>query len=490
MALVQRKKGGDSSSTPNVVFGNFSPTKKSRNDISFKLILRIVVVLILFIVVLGFHNVNSNDIKLIGMQQNENDSDKASKVSIQWMRDQNNNNEISLGPHKIEIDTTCNGAMIYAYITRDALIDIPLVEYQPKHWIGSFYVPIDGDFQLNIEGRCKDEEIHFDIGDKQQHFKAVQTNENSKLKLDNHGQMKEIISHGAWISSKRVQLESIDQKQADDYVWFNPNLISGHKGPFKDVGIPESFLIKEGSVKEKEFYDFRSLSNYELVCFLGSQSAHDILQSFLSIRRKLFPHQRPFKFHYYDTHSLVNPDETWDDETKRRFRKCKHILVSIDEPKVPLSQTEYKQQLTTFIKHLTIAFNDETFPIWIFSTMEPSINTKNCYSPIGKLTTEHPCNAVLKDLFQESPFSSQVRFLDNTDLTNPQYISKDDPNALALRKDILSVVALRVFIVVGWQVTQWRSMNQIGHINGLTKGDKEYPNFELIPYDFSVSLQA
>ena len=62
MALVQRKKGGDSSSTPNVVFGNFSPTKKSRKDISFKLILKIVV-LILFIVVLGFHNVNSNDIK-------------------------------------------------------------------------------------------------------------------------------------------------------------------------------------------------------------------------------------------------------------------------------------------------------------------------------------------------------------------------------------------------------------------------------------------
>jgi len=220
------------------------------------------------------------------------------------------------------------------------------------------------------------------------------------------------------------------------------------------------------------------LSNYELVCFFGSQSAKDLQASLLSLRGTLFPHQRPFKFHYYEVNNFDDPDESWDQETKERFRKCKHVLVSMDEPDKALSQTEYKAKMTTLIKHLTVAFDDETFPIIVFTTMESPVNPKNCYKPVGKRTSEHPCNTALKEIFSDSPSSSRVRLLDNTDLTNPLVGDY-------LRSEALLVIALRIYIIVGYQVQEWRANGQLGHINGLTRGDKEYPNFELIPYDWT-----
>ena len=36
----------------------------------------------------------------------------------------------------------------------------------------------------------------------------------------------------------------------------------------------------------------------------------------------------------------------------------------------PLSQQAYMDQLSNFIHHLLKAFPDETFPIWIFTSME------------------------------------------------------------------------------------------------------------------------
>ena len=76
---------------------------------------------------------------------------------------------------------------------------------------------------------------------------------------------------------------------------------------------------------------------------------------------------------------------------------------------------------------------------------------------------------------------SRVRLLDNTDVTNPLVGDY-------LRSDALAAIALRIFVIVGYQVKVWRSNNQLGHIDGLTKGDKEYPNFDLVPYDFSSKI--
>jgi hypothetical protein len=199
----------------------------------------------------------------------------------------------------------------------------------------------------------------------------------------------------------------------------------------------------------------------------------------MALRRTLFPAQRPFKFHYYNISSFVRPDQDWELDPKQRVRKCKHLLVALDEFREPVSQTEYRQQLLTFADHLTRLLPDQTFPIWFFSVNESPMLTRNCHTPTLPRTTDHPCNDVLKDLFHPDHKRTNFRnprfhFLDNTDLTLPN-----------IGVDALSVIALRVFVLVGRGVTIWRHMGQHGLIDGLHKNDTVEPNPEYytIPYE-------
>ncbi|GFH44892.1 hypothetical protein CTEN210_01365 [Chaetoceros tenuissimus] len=246
--------------------------------------------------------------------------------------------------------------------------------------------------------------------------------------------------------------------------------------------------MKESVVtKSHGYYRFKELSNYETVCWIGSQSAKGLWEAFKSIRGGIFAGQRPFKFHYFPVRDLTKPDQDWlenDNEAMTRFRKCKHIMISFDEPETPLSQSVYQQQIITFIKHLLNAFNEEkTFPslIWMFTVMESPLNTKNCYDPILPRTTNHPCNDVLRDLFQDSPFPSRVRLLDNTDVSS---VIMDENRA-----SIMAIIALRIFVFVGHQVQLWREDGgQIGGINGLTKNGVTTPNYKLERYDWSQTV--
>jgi hypothetical protein len=97
-----------------------------------------------------------------------------------------------------------------------------------------------------------------------------------------------------------------------------------------------------------------SAGNYELVCFWGSKTMAEIRQQFLRIRPHIFDWQRPFKFHYYPVSDWVHPDRHWSEADKTRCRKCKHILVSVDEMQEQLSQTAYEEQVTSFIGHLVV----------------------------------------------------------------------------------------------------------------------------------------
>lgn len=516
MAPMQRKKGSTVNTTNDKTMPILSNVnydyKKKRNNSS------IAVIIILFILgLILFESIfeiptknkeNSNDDLRRG--KNRIDSPSSSSwteifnvainmnIAFQWKEVTINGiTHKKIGPHAVKITNNCNtsndSSIVYAYVSQDALVDVPLVEESSKEWIGHFTLPIDGEFQFNVKavacdgnGKYLDSSVHS--------FKVIQSEQNDSVAAEGKNTllMHDLIAKGAWIAPNRLQLQNGNNLQSD-YVWMNPILMQNKNEMFQDVGLSDAFLVLKSSLTSNQFYDFKSLSNYELVCFFGSQSASDIRKSFLELRSFLFPQQRPFKFHYYDVNNLVTPDETWLDSTKSTFRKCKHIMVSIDEPKQPISQSEYKNQIMMLIKHLIVAFDDETFPIWIYTTMESPMNSRNCHSLTGKRSTEHPCNVVLKELFAQnsSPFTNRVRLLDNTDLTNPQLYQnlQSLESNLALRKDILAVVALRTFIVVGYQVAEWRKNKQVGHINGLTKGDKEYPNFELIPYDFSTKVE-
>jgi len=206
----------------------------------------------------------------------------------------------------------------------------------------------------------------------------------------------------------------------------------------------------------------------------------DIRRAFLDLRGQIQPGQRPFKFHYYNMSSFEHPDRDWEDEQRKKLRKCKHILVSLDENAVPMTQGEYRDQILTFIGHLLKVVHDKTCPIWFLSANELPMQASNCRDPrILPRTTDHPCNDVLKDLFlsraKDAIFPrEQVRFLDNTDLSAPRF--DEDRDA------VLAVIAIRIFVLVGAQVTEWRAMGQEGKIDGLHRNGAVEPNFELVPY--------
>jgi hypothetical protein len=241
-------------------------------------------------------------------------------------------------------------------------------------------------------------------------------------------------------------------------------------------GQSKSTVAVEGNPVPKGFHD---LSNYELVCWVGSESAERIRDAFLSLRPSISANQRPFKFHYYPLHNLAKPDIEWEGR-KGGFRKCKNVLISVDELKESVSQSDYKNQVEYFINQVIKCLHDETFPIWMLSVNIPPMVSelpKLCHSP-QKHTHNHPCNDALFDLFDKkrTSFPHQVKLLDNTDLSDAHF----DQNS----KDIYATIAMRIFSLVGKQVEMWRSVGQKGIKEGLMRNGTLEPNMEQEDYVF------
>ena len=95
-------------------------------------------------------------------------------------------------------------------------------------------------------------------------------------------------------------------------------------------------------------------------------------------------------------------------------------------------------------------------------------------------SNDHPCNILLKNLFTKpnrssSLFPDRVRLLDNTDLSMAHW-DRSEHNS------VVAIVALRIFVLIGHKVKEWRSVGQRGTINGLVRNGVTEPNFKLIPY--------
>ena len=230
----------------------------------------------------------------------------------------------------------------------------------------------------------------------------------------------------------------------------------------------------------------------------------DIRRSFLDLREQLFKGQRPFKFHFYDLADLQQPDRYWTLENKQRLRKCKHMLVNMEEFVQPISQREYYNQVQNFVGHLLRLMDDDTFPIRLFTWTESPALSRHCHSPFLPWTNHHPCNDVLHKLFADAVFPSRVKLLDNTDLTVPILLSnpvvtvdasgdadhasmtmmmvQKRHNYNTMRSFLLAAIALRIYVIVGEQVAAWRAVGQMGKIDGLHRNGKVEPNFELKPY--------
>lgn len=376
---------------------------------------------------------------------------------------------VMLGEHEVKIAFTkpCERDTIWLRIMGDALQSVNLVSGSTEKSLrGRFILPIEGNYILQTYSNGCGEQKQSPRVVNVTAFRAKgETMTNSSAAANND------YPASAWISSKHFP-QINPQTPAPEYIWHDPRVPPASANLLK---AGNTILSKEGMLGPEQFYDFRSLSNYELVCFVGSESASRIRESFLQFRPMLFAHQRPFKFHLYPTHYLKKPDRDWQDEKRKSFRKCKHILVSLDELKEKVSQTEYIAQVTAFIHHLENVIPDETFPIWFFSVTESPMEPSNCLpKSLPGEKADHPCNVALKHLFRNSPFPSRVRLLDVGDVVLPQLGNRAE--------DIAAVIALRIYVFVGKQVRKWRADGQEGKKDGLVRGGKIEPNFELVPY--------
>lgn len=376
----------------------------------------------------------------------------------------------SAGPHEVQLqitDASCKDPGFWIRLTGDTLVNIELRQESASLWRGYFVIPMSGSYQVDTRwyGCDTDRTEWQPLSESIELMVHVEQSPTSS-------QVSSIFLNKAWVSTRLIQWSD---RPLPEYVWKLPK--QDDESSYTMLEAADSVvLIEDATTDPNGFYKFSELGNYELLCFMGSKSAFLLWETFLQLRPQISAGQRPFKFHYYNVTDFVHPDVDWDLATKQKVRKCKHILLSVEEPQRSLSQDEYKSQLTTFVGHLLNVMDDPTFPIQLLTFNEPPMNTKNCYSPyVVAKSTDHPCNDVIKDLFRTKTFPERVHLFDNTDLSNPQF----DQNS----HDILAAVALRVFVLVGKQVSDWRAVGQKGMIDGLHRNGIVEPNFDLIPYE-------
>jgi hypothetical protein len=144
-------------------------------------------------------------------------------------------------------------------------------------------------------------------------------------------------------------------------------------------------------------------------------------------------------------------------------RKCKQTFVMVDELEV--SQAEFKTQVINFLRGIEKCMHDPTWSIWMFTVN--SANPKACYSPVNR-TSHHPCNDALFEIFDSKVLPSNVRLVDNTDISNPQM--GENP------KDVAATIAMRIAALIGSQVDTWRASGQYAakkglHRNGVLEDD-------------------
>ena len=370
-------------------------------------------------------------------------------------------------------------------------------------WKGAFSFPISGSYQLvSYYVGCNDtgdgkvtrsilkEGLDVVVNNRNINNDSIgSTNSNPSAAADPY-LTENLYPKAAWIASPKVDT-NLD-KASLPYIWHDPSVSEAPQ----IIPAGTTSVSKQGAVfTNSGFFAFPKLSNYELVCWVGSNSAANLREAFLQERTSIAAGQRPFKFHHYNTTSFVRPVEAWPENEEQRFRKCKHILVSMDEiqpnPSTgkPLTQQEYADHVTTFLHHIENAFQDETFPIWIFTNSESPISPTSCTPPYYlPRSSHHPCNDVLLfDLFnpyKEKKFSNRVHLLDNTMISLPQSLLQPSGNSKSV---VVATIALRIFVLVGKKVEEWRAAGQVGQVDGLHRRrdgkDIIEPNFELVPYN-------
>jgi hypothetical protein len=407
---------------------------------------------------------------------------------------QQSNNLNSLGPHQVVVThpSTCTDARVWIQLVGDSLIALDLIHDQNElQWRGRFSVPLPGTYAMHVQWHaCSDGTSKSSIG--YQAASALTFGNAAGDKGDAGGddcalltsRNLQLFPPGVWISKRAI---NTTQDLRSNYIWFAHH--DHHAMHATPITTDAFFPVGDKAVVSKESTPipshFSDLSNYELVCWIGGDTAAALQQSFLALRPSVAKNQRPFKFHHYKVTDLMHGDKHWGDVSG--FYKCKTILVLVDQvDEGNITQQAYKDQLTHFIKHMLQAVPDETFSIWLLTLMEPAVTPTMCTAPTMPLTLHHPCNDVIFDLVDSGIFPSRVKSFDNTDLSRPMF-EGEHPNELGA-KEVFATVALRTFALVGATVAAWRKMGQQGTKDGLNRNGLLEPNPKYQRHDWTVPI--
>lgn len=377
--------------------------------------------------------------------------------------------EIDSGTHKVQVKPSyrCEYPRFGLRLVGSALVHIYLKK-SGSIWEGSFQIPLEGQYQVEMKwfGCDKDDSSIKSIAGFDSPVRLVVAT-GATPPATSASPRDALFGNSVWVATR---------ESSSGYLWKKPEKASVTEGGLIELPNNVTVAIEGTAVPPNGFYKFSEVGNYELVCFLGGPKMLQLRDLFNNdVRKSLFPRQRPFKFRYWNLTSIFHPDKDWPEGEKERIRKCKHLLVSVDElDDDPISSEAFKSQFTKFVYHLTKVVHDESFPVWMFTVSEPAFHATHCADADHVRTTDHPCNEVIKALFRSEAFPKQVHLMDNTDVALPRFGEAED--------DVMAIIAMRCFVAVGKGVKDWRDMGQRGLIDGLHRNDKVEPNFELVAY--------
>lgn len=495
----------------------------------------------------------------------------------------------SLGPHQIQVISTPSSSSsmknkkkckvsppLHIQITGDALSNIQFTSSKTDNdgeddedngklsSFGTFSVPFEGSYNIQytwldcVTGdviSTDENEAEGNNNNNSFSFQAVSSpsdpfsEEGKDTTIINNNSNQIQYVNSAWIKTDKImdKITNTDNNKIDldimkenEYT-FAP-ILQQKQSKYTPLAIPNNgYILQESIVSTTTtgagFYDFHKLSNYELVCFMGTHSSYKTREAFLNLRSKLFPHQRPFKFHFYgfssNNYDLTRPDDGWKDTERNSqftaFRKCKHILISIEkesedvkeekeeEEKEDMEKTglrgttkneeqqqqqHQKEEVQTFIRHLLNAFDEEhTFPalIWFFTNNHTNDNTvlyEIFDQPSSSSHGEHGSSTHSHSFYRTSSLfpPDRVRLLDNTDISSPIYNyhyyeeSNNTQTKKGMEEMMYALIALRVYVLVGKQVQIWRTKGMNGGVDGWSTREGLKPNYDLVRYDWTQPL--
>lgn len=213
---------------------------------------------------------------------------------------------VTMGPHKARVaitKTACPKPRLWMRVEGEALLSIPLdpENDDTSRWSASFSFPVEGMYQLQARWYgCEEGTTEYTGLPEPISFQVKNGDSEGQLQTSRSysSAMPELFPPGFWASTKKfINRESINSP----FVWFSEDkkgaLPSATPKLQSETTLGKSTVAEEGNPISKK--GFEALSNYELLCWVGSTSAALTRDAFMSLRPQINAQQRPFKFHFY-----------------------------------------------------------------------------------------------------------------------------------------------------------------------------------------------